>query len=437
MSNLKEYRFNELYQMDSGISTSKEQAGHGAPFVSFKDIYNNPILPDDLTEKMDTSIEEQKKYSVKKGDIFLTRTSEVLNELAMSSVAIKDYPNATFSGFAKRLRPIQSNITYDKFMAFYLRSIYFRKVINAKAVMTLRASFNEKIFSYIELLLPDYDTQVKAGDLFYDIERKIRNNNKINLELESMARTIYDYWFLQFEFPNEDGKPYKSSGGRMVWNEELKREIPEGWKSGRLNQFIKQDKGGDWGKEFPEGNYIKKVTCLRGADFPSVCGIAKTEAPERFINEKNTFKVLKKGDLIIEISGGSPTQSTGRICYISTNVLNRFKNELITSNFCKAINLIDEDFLYWFYNLWRKLYDSGVFLKYEGKTTGIKNLLFEMLCRDYPIIIPDADVIKKYNNGIERLFDAIQENLLENAELSSLRDFLLPLLMNGQVGFKE
>lgn len=146
---------------------------------------------------------------------------------------------------------------------------------------------------------------------------------------------------------------------------------------------------------------------------------------------------MKKGDLIIEISGGSPTQSTGRICYINTNVLRRFRNELITSNFCKAINLIDEDFMYWFYNLWCKLYDSGVFFKYEGKTTGIKNLLFEMLCRDYPIIIPDADVIKKYNNKIEKLFEVIQRNLLENEELSSLRDFLLPLLMNGQVGFKE
>lgn len=281
------------------------------------------------------------------------------------------------------------------------------------------------------------DNQNNIAQCLEVLNKKIFNNNKINKELESMAKTIYDYWFLQFEFPNEDGKPYKSSGGKMVWNEELKREIPEGWRVGRLNEFIMQDKGGDWGKATKEGKYTKKVTCLRGADFPSICGNAKLEAPERFINEKNTFKILKRGDLIIEISGGSPTQSTGRICYINTNVLKRFKNELITSNFCKAVNLIDEDFMYWFYNLWNKLYYSGVFFKYEGKTTGIKNLLFEMLCRDYPIIIPDVNLIKKYNHKIEKLFDVIQENLLENAELSSLRDFLLPLLMNGQIGFKE
>ena len=237
MSKLNEYKFDELYKMDSGISTSKDQAGYGSPFVSFKDIYNNPILPNELTEKMYTSETEQNKYSVKKGDIFLTRTSEKIDELAMSSVAVKDYPNATFSGFAKRLRPIQNDITYDKFMAFYLRSDYFRKIINSKAVMTLRASFNEEIFSYIKLLLPEYEIQVKSGDLFFAIEEKIRNNNKINAELESMAKTIYDYWFLQFEFPNEEGKPYKSSGGKMVWNEELKREIPEGWKVERIENI--------------------------------------------------------------------------------------------------------------------------------------------------------------------------------------------------------
>ena len=329
------------------------------------------------------------------------------------------------------------NKVYYKYLFAILRSNYIQEKIRNFYVGIAIPHFKKSDMDNLLIPVPEMELQIKIGDIYCQLSEKAENNNKINLELESMAKTIYDYWFLQFEFPNKDGKPYKSSEGKMIWNEELKREIPEGWEVGRLNQFIKQDKGGDWGKEFPEGNYIEKVICLRGADFPAICGAAKLEAPDRFINKKNMFKTLKKGDLIIEISGGSPTQSTGRICYINTNVLNRFKNKLITSNFCKAINLIDEDFLYWFYNMWRKLYDSGVFFKYEGKTTGIKNLLFEMLCRDYPIIIPITDVIKKYNKKIEKLYDEIQQKLLENAELLSLRDFLLPLFMNGQVGFKD
>ena len=419
-------------RIPQGCTLQKIPNAH--PYIRILDMYQGRIL--NISEEMQYAREEYwniiKSYIVKKGDVIL---AIVGNTLGMVSVIGDTLDGANLTENCCKFNDLDTNKVRKLFLYYSLISPLNQKNIEKFKVGSSQPKL--PIYNINQLLVPKWSVEVqdKIVSILSAIDSKIENNNRINQEMEAMTKTIYYYWFLQFEFPNEDGKTYKSSGGKMVWNEELKREIPEGWRVGRLNQLINQDKGGDWGKEFQQGNYIKRVTCLRGADFPSICGIAKSEAPERFINEKNTFKILKKGDLIIEISGGSPTQSTGRICYINTNVLKRFKNELITSNFCKAINLIDEDFLYWFYNLWCKLYDSGVFFKYEGKTTGIKNLLFEMLCRDYPIIIPDADVIKKYNNEIEKLFDAIQENLLENAELSSLRDFLLPLLMNGQVGF--
>lgn len=180
MNRLHKYAFSDLYDMSSGISSKKEQAGHGAPFVSFRTVYNNYFLPDELTDLMNTSEHEQETYSIKKGDIFITRTSETVDELAMSCVALKDYPKATYSGFVKRLRPKTTGIVYDKYMAFFLRSEYFRKVINNNTIMTLRASFNEDIFSFLTVYLPDYEEQVKIGDLLYDLERKIGINKKIN-----------------------------------------------------------------------------------------------------------------------------------------------------------------------------------------------------------------------------------------------------------------
>ena len=219
MSDLKKYRFCDLYTMSSGISSTKDQAGHGSPFLSFSVVFNNYFVPDELTDLMATSDKEKETYSVKSGDIFLTRTSEVVDELAMSCVAIKDYPNASYSGFLKRLRPTQTDITYSKFMAFYLRSPMFRKTMTNNAVMTLRASLNEAIFSYLDLLLPDFDGQVKAGDLLYLLNEKIELNNRINAKLEAMAKTLYDYWFVQFDFPDAKGKPYKTAGGKMVYNQ--------------------------------------------------------------------------------------------------------------------------------------------------------------------------------------------------------------------------
>ncbi len=192
MSNLKRYRFCDLYTMSSGISTTKDQAGHGSPFLSFSVVFNNYFVPDELTDLMATSDKEKDTYSIKSGDIFLTRTSEVVDELAMSCVAIKDYPNASYSGFLKRLRPIQTDITYSKFMAFYLRSQMFRKTMTNNAVMTLRASLNEAIFSYLDLLLPDFDDQVKAGDLLYLLNEKIEINKRINAELEVMLKKVQE-----------------------------------------------------------------------------------------------------------------------------------------------------------------------------------------------------------------------------------------------------
>jgi type I restriction enzyme S subunit len=243
MSNLKEYKFDKLYTMSSGISSKPEQAGHGAPFASFGTVFKNYFLPDVLPDFMDTSVQEQETYSIKQGDVFLTRTSETIDELGMSCVAIKDYPRATFSGFVKRLRPTQTNLTYDKYIGFYLRSKFFRKTMTNNAIMTLRASLNEDIFSYLKLYLPSFEIQKKNGDFLFLLNTKINLNNRINAELESMAKTLYDYWFVQFDFPDKNGKPYKSSGGKMVWNEELKREIPEGWEVKKIGECAEVKKG--------------------------------------------------------------------------------------------------------------------------------------------------------------------------------------------------
>lgn len=238
MTELHEHLFGALYEMSSGISSTPAQAGHGAPFLSFSTVFNNYFLPDVLPDLMDTSESEQVAYSIREGDIFLTRTSETVDELGMSSVALKDYPSATYSGFLKRLRPKGQGQTDPRFMAFYLRSPLFRKTMTNNAVMVLRASLNEQIFSYLKLLLPNFDAQTRIGELLHRMNAKIALNNRINAELEALAKTLYDYWFVQFDFPDANGRPYRSSGGRMVWNAALKREIPAGWEARTLDSII-------------------------------------------------------------------------------------------------------------------------------------------------------------------------------------------------------
>lgn len=291
--------------------------------------------------------------------------------------------------------------------------------------------------SRLPIRLPDLATQRKVFSFLNTLSNKIINNTAVISQLESLAKTIYDYWFLQFEFPNEEGKPYKSSGGKMVWCEELKREIPEGWEAKKISTLIDRDKGGDWGKEAKTGNYVEKVTCIRGADFPSAAGGELLDAPERWILSKNIGKEVAYGDIMIEISGGSPTQSTGRICYANHNFLRRTDNPIISSNFCRTISLLNPDAYSWFYVMWKSLYDIGLFFNYEGKTTGIKNLLFDTVVTNVSIPFPNNTLIDQYCEIVNNIFETIQEKSFENAQLSSLRNFLLPMLMNGQVTFKD
>jgi len=248
-----------------------------------------------------------------------------------------------------------------------------------------------------------------------------------------MAKTLYDYWFVQFDFPNAEGKPYKSSGGEIVYDEVLNREIPKCWEVKSLGDFVSNDKSGDWGKEEIEGNYVTKVECIRGADINGINGKGEVKAPLRFILEKNEHKILQELDLVVEISGGSPTQSTGRLAYITKEVMERFENPLICSNFCKAVSLKSENHFFFFINSWNRAYENGVLFGFEGKTSGIKNLLFDMFVDNYHLATPTEDLLLSFQNIVSSYEKKRQVNLKQNQELASLREWLLPMLMNGQL----
>lgn len=252
----------------------------------------------------------------------------------------------------------------------------------------------------LEFLIPDinYQNQKKISLTLSVLDAKIASNKRVSFEIEAMIKLVYDYWFVQFDFPDETGKPYKSSGGKMVYNKELKREIPDGWSANTLAELIESDKTGDWGKDSEQGNYTLQVDCIRGADINGLNGQGKVEAPNRYILQKNKHKILSPFDLVIEISGGSPTQSTGRMAFLTPDTLERFPCPVICSNFCKAISLKNNSYFYNFVYQWETIYDNGVLFRWEGKTSGIKNLLFDSFVDKYSVCIPPEALAKNFYN---------------------------------------
>ena len=328
---------------------------------------------------------------------------------------------------------LDKNKVDDDFFYYYFKCFLVNMIVGKKGDSTIPNFPPISVIKSLEFDLPALSIQKEIGKHLKQIDAKIELNNKINTELESMAKLIYDYWFVQFDFPDENGKPYKSSGGKMVYNEELKREIPEGWESGVIKDWIGNDKSGDWGKESEQGNYMQRVSCIRGADINGLNGKGEVKSPTRYILEKNNHKILEIGDLIVEISGGSPIQSTGRLAFIIDKTLERFNDPLICSNFCKAVTLKEEKALYNFVYLWNRLYDAGVLFGWEGKTSGIKNLLFDSFVSNYKVVLPDSKLMEVFYEKIHPIHSQIQKNLEQNQKLVELRDWLLPMLMNGQV----
>lgn len=398
----------------------------GIPLIRTTDICENGIDYSNLKYVTKEFHERNKKSQIKNGDIIIARHGEN----GKANVFKEDFDAQVLN--AVIIEPNQNKLE-SNLLKFFFDSPFIKKQISGVVKGSVQGVINT---SHVADVLIPMNPKINYKGLsknICDLDDKIDLNNKVNAELEAMAKTLYEYWFVQFDFPNKDGKPYKTSGGKMVWNKKLKRDIPEGWEVNTLSSFINNDKSGDWGKEQEEGNYNQKVYCVRGADINGLNGKGELKTPERYILEKNLFKTLDPYDLIIEISGGSPVQSTGRLAYITEETLHRFDAPIICSNFCKAVTLKSKYYFYNFVFQWNSIYDAGVLFGYEGKTSGIKNLLFESFVSTHYTAIPPIELAEKFYNFMKPIQIKKEKNLKENQELATLRDWLLPMLMNGQV----
>lgn len=297
------------------------------------------------------------------------------------------------------------------FVYYLLKSLwaYFK---NYEGQSTALSILNKTQFSKIKVQIPNIEVQKKIAGVLKMLDEKIELNIAINKNLEQQAKAIFKEWFID----NPEN---------------------ENWSNGTFSEFIQATLSGDWGKEAPTGNNTEKVYCVRGADIPEVKAGNKGKMPTRYILPKNyASKKLTVGDIVVEISGGSPTQSTGRCTAISESLLNRYDSGMVCTNFCRAIKPISGYSMFIYY-YWQYLYDKGVFFSYENGTTGIKNLDISGFLRTEPIVIPPKEKVLVFDDYCQTVFDQIFANGKESEQLAQLRDALLPKLMSGELDVSD
>ncbi len=268
---------------------------------------------------------------------------------------------------------------------------------------------DSKDFLNIDITLPPMTEQRAIGKMLANIDRKIALNRQTNRDLEALAKQLYDYWFVQFDFPNEEGKPYKSSGGAMVWNEELKREIPQGWKddifANIANITMGQSPDGSSYNETGEGEIFYQGSADFGIRFPSVR--MYTTSPTRF---------AKQGDILMSVRAPVGAVNIANADCCIGRGLSAIKSKIGSITY-----------IYYVIHYLKVRFDS---LNTAGTTFGsiTKDELFNL-----PVVIPSNDVIERFEAICKPIFEKQMGIGFEIESLTKQRDELLPLLMNGQV----
>lgn len=232
-------RLGDLYDVHNGLSKGGKFFGSGYPFITFSTVFNNYFLPDEITDYVQSTEKEQAAYSVLRGDVFVTRTSETSDELGMSCVALKDYPYATYNGFTKRMRPKDNSRVYPEYIGYYMRMPSFRSEFQAFSTMTTRASLRNEDLLGLRINLPPYHEQIRIAEVLHNYDRLIENNQKQIKLLEEAAQRLYQEWFVDLRFPGHETTPIVDGN-------------PEGWKIRSMDDIADYINGyafkpTDWG----------------------------------------------------------------------------------------------------------------------------------------------------------------------------------------------
>ncbi|HFH9922116.1 TPA: restriction endonuclease subunit S [Streptococcus suis] len=278
---------------------------------------------------------------------------------------------------------------------------------------TIKRLYNDNIRETKIKNVPSIEAQNKVTKVLEYLDQKIAINNQINEELEAMAKTLYDYWFVQFDFPDENGKPYKSSGGKMVYNDQLKREIPEGWGVKLLGEICNivmgQSPSGTSYNEIGEGIVFYQGSTDFGWRYPNVRQF--TTAPTRYANENDILLSVRAPVGTLNIANETCCIGRGLAAINSKSGYNSF--------LFQQMQLYKKEF---------QLRDA------TGTTFGsiTKDDLFSL-----SMVIASENLMKRYENIVGKSYDKIKILSKQNKELTQLRDWLLPMLMNGQVKVEE
>lgn len=417
---IRSSKLNTLGEFKNGLNYAKHEVKIPIKIIGIPD-FGKRTMPDYATlAEVDERIVPC-DYYLNNGDILFVR-SNGNNALVGRTMIIQDIKEKVgYSGFCIRFRLTDKDVN-PYYLLYYLKSPMIRKQLSRTRQSNINNISQDSLGNLI-IKLPQLSEQEKIAQVISNIDCRISLNNATNAELESAARTLYNYWFTQFDFPDANGKPYKSSGGAMVWNEKLRLQIPKGWKVKTLRQCVSSiNTGLNPRQNFVlgqgENRYITIKNIINGQIDFSNCDFVDDEALRKIHNRSD----ISVGDILF-----TSIDPVGRLYWIRENPVDWDINESVFSIRTNT-SVVTTEYLY-------SVMDSAMFraklipLRTGSVQKGIRIGALEAIY----LVMPESRTMEAFSAKVGSLYKKMGNANKQNIDLVALRDFLLPLLMNGQV----
>ena len=408
MSEWKKVKLDELYEVHNGLSKGRQFFGTGFPFLTFSNVFNNWFLPKQLESLVQTTDKEREACSIKAGDVFITRTSETMDELGMSSVALKDYPNATYNGFTKRLRPITDRVN-PRYIGYYLRTPKFRGQFMAFSSMTTRASLANNDLLNMEVELPSMETQHRIANILSRYDSLIENYQKQIKLLEEAAQRLYKEWFIDLHFPGHE-------------NTNIVDGVPEGWEKKKLCELFSFVRG----KSYTSKELSDEGTIMVNLKNIQSFGGYKSDVEKHFIGTYKEEQTLMKGDLIMGVTDMTQERRlVGSVALIPDfKETATFSMDLIKLISFKLPNIY----------LYCAMRYGDVSRQIAPLANGVNVLhLKPEAISNIEMVVASDSIIEKFVSYTSKTIESILSLQSQLRLLTEARDRLLPKMMSGEI----
>ena len=417
---LKKYKLADIANIEiSGVDKKMIEGETPVRLCNFVDVYYNWAVTKEKAKafmKASAKQTEIDKCSIGKGMVAITKDSETRDDIGIATYIADDFEDVLLGYHCALITPNPA-VVDGKYLNTFMHTRYIQKYFENNASGSgQRYTLSNDTISNIPVLLPSIKVQHIIGKLLADLDRKIELNKQINDNLESMAKQLYDYWFVQFDFPNEEGKPYKSSGGAMVWNEKLKREIPQGWTAVKIKDVAQTYSGGtptSTNSEYYVGGDIPWINSGE-LNNPIITSTTNYITEEGLNN--SSAKLYPQDTVLVALYGAT----AGKVSLLSFEACS---NQAV----CGVIpqNKIMTTYIRYYLS---SLYEYFITLSSGSARDNIS----QDTIKNTILPIPQGKILKKFSDAVAPIISKIIANQKEMENLTKQRDELLPLLMNGQ-----